>query len=225
VTVSEEIVSEESRPEAPIRVLLVDDHSLVRAGLQQLVDAASDLEVVGAAADGAEALRLVAELTPDVVVMDLSMPVMDGIEATRRLAVSHPDVQVVVLTSFSEGERVREALDAGAVGYLLKDSEPHDLLDGIRAVRRGEAPLDSRAAGAMLRAGRRQVRNGADLTDREQEVLALVARGLANKQIARELDISERTVKTHLGSIFQRLGVTDRTSAALWAQRNLVPRH
>ena len=207
-----------------ITVLLVDDHGLVLAGLQHLVDAAPDLTVVGTASDGQEALLRVPELGPDVVVMDLSMPRMDGLEATRRLTAGHPDVRVVVLTSSWDGDKVRQALDAGAVGYLLKDAEPHDLLEGIRAVRRGEAPLDPRAAGAMLRAQRRQARPGADLTDREREVLQLVAQGLANKQIARVLDISERTVKTHLGSVFQRLGVADRTSAALWAQRNLVTR-
>ncbi len=204
-----------------IRVLLVDDHKLVRAGLQSLVDSAADLTVVGAASDGEEAVRLVAELDPDVVLMDLSMPGMDGLEATRRISARHPDVQVLVLTSFSDGDRVRGALDAGAVGYLLKDADPQELLDGVRAVIRGESPLDARAARAMLQV--RPAARGDDLTDREREVLELITRGMANKQIAHALNISERTVKAHVGSIFQRIGVADRTSAAMWAERNLRP--
>ena len=204
-----------------IRVLLVDDHQLVRAGLQSLVDSAPDLTVVGTASDGEEAVRRVAELDPDVVVMDLSMPGMDGIEATRRICARHPAVQVLVLTSFSDGDRVRSALDAGAVGFLLKDSDPDELLQGVRAVARGESPLDSRAARAMLQL--RPTARGDDLTGREREVLALVTRGMANKQIAHALDITERTVKAHIGSIFQRIGVKDRTSAAIWSERN--PHH
>jgi DNA-binding NarL/FixJ family response regulator len=202
-----------------IKVMLVDDHKLVRAGLQSLVDSAVDMTVVGTASDGEEAVSLVGAADPDVVLMDLSMPGMNGVEATRQVTARHPDVQVLVLTSFSDGERVRDALDAGAVGYLLKDSDPLELLEGVRAVVRGESPLDARAARAMLQS-RRPVR-GAELTDREREVLELVTKGMANKQIATALDISERTVKAHLGNIFQRIGVADRTSAAMWAQRNL----
>jgi DNA-binding NarL/FixJ family response regulator len=202
-----------------IRVLLVDDHKLVRAGLQSLVDSTTDMTVVGAASDGQEAIALVADATPDIVLMDLSMPGMDGVEATRRIAASHPDVQVLVLTSFSDGERVQQALDAGAVGYLLKDADPQVLLDGIRAVSRGESPLDARAARAMLQA-RPTAPRGEDLTEREREVLRLITQGMANKQIARALNISDSTVKAHVGSIFQRIGVTDRTSAAIWAERN-----
>ena len=202
-----------------IRVLLVDDHQLVRAGLQSLIESTDDLDVVGAASDGAEAIDLVDQLAPDIVLMDLSMPGVDGIEATRRIVAAHPEVQVLVLTSFSDGERVRRALDAGAVGYLRKDADPQDLLDGMRAVVRGESPLDPRAARAMLQT--RPAARGDDLTDREREVLELITRGMANKQIARALHISDSTVKAHVGSIFQRIGVTDRTSAALWAERNL----
>ena len=201
-----------------IRVLLVDDHRLVRAGLQSLIESTTDLVVVGAASDGEEALAMVGATAPDVVLMDLSMPGMDGIEATERISALGQDVQVLVLTSFSDGDRVRRALDAGAVGYLLKDSDPEDLLRGVRAVVRGESPLDSRAARAMLQA--RPVARGEDLTEREREVLELITRGMANKQIARALQISDSTVKAHVGSIFQRIGVTDRTSAALWAERN-----
>ena len=202
-----------------IRILIVDDHQLVRAGLRTLLQS-SELDVVGAAADGLEAIRLCGVLHPDVVLMDLSMPGMDGSEATRRIRSACPDIQVVVLTSSSDGERVWEALDAGATGYLLKDSEPEQLRDAIRAVGRGESPLDPRAARSMLEA-RRPGGSAVELTDRERQVLLLVARGMANKQVARALTISERTVKSHLGNIFQRIGVSDRTSAALWAQRNL----
>ena len=201
-----------------IRILLVDDHQLVRAGLQSLFSSVPDLEVVGSAADGLEALAQVAAVRSQVVLMDLSMPGMDGIEATRRVVAAHPDVQVVVLTSFSDRDRVLDALEAGAVGYLLKDSEPEDLVRGIRAVTRGHSPLDPRVARTVLQARRAPA---IELTDRERQVLGLVREGLANKQIARALGISERTVKAHLGNAFQRIGVADRTSAALWAQRHL----
>jgi DNA-binding NarL/FixJ family response regulator len=202
------------------RVLLVDDHLLVRSGLEALLAATDDLQVVGAAGNGVEALQAARAEAPDVVLMDLSMPVMDGVTATRRILQEVPNAQVLVLTSFSDRERVVDALDAGAVGYVLKDSAPADLLDAVRAVARGESPLDPRVARTVL--ATRQARSAAgELTDREREVLALVARGLANKQIARSLGISERTVKAHLTSVFQRIGVGDRTSAALWAQRNL----
>jgi DNA-binding NarL/FixJ family response regulator len=201
-----------------IRVLLVDDHDVVRRGLMALFNGAAGFSVVGAAADGAEAVDLVGEHEPDVVLMDLSMPGMDGIEATRRVTSDRPDVRVVVLTSFSDRERILDALDAGAVGYLLKDADPDELLRGVQAAARGESPLAPKAARAVL-AARAETRPAAELTGREQEVLDLLAEGLANKQIARRLGIAEKTVKTHLTSVFQRIGVTDRTQAALWAQR------
>lgn len=201
-----------------ITVLVVDDHAVVRAGLAQLLAGADDLEVVGTAGDGAEAVELARELTPDVVLMDLQMPGMDGVEATRRV-VADGLAQVLVLTSYSDAERIVAALAAGAVGYLLKDAEPDDVLAGIRAVARGESPIHPRAARQLL--GARAARpTGPDLTPRETEVLGLVRAGLANKQIARRLGISERTVKAHLTSVFTRIGVTDRTQAALWAERN-----
>jgi DNA-binding NarL/FixJ family response regulator len=207
-----------------IRVLLVDDHRLVRAGLQSLLDATDDIRVVGAAADGREALELAAGLAPDVVLMDLSMPGMGGVEATRRLLADHPDLQVVVLTSFSDQDQVLDAVDAGAVGYLLKDADPAELLQGVRAAAAGQSPLDPKVARTLLT--RRATQAPQDqLSDREREVLTLVADGLANKQIARHLSITERTVKAHLTSIFQRIGVTDRTQAALWAERNGLRRH
>ena len=203
-----------------IKVLLVDDHPLVRDGLQQLLRAAPDIEVVGTAADGAAAVELAAAEQPDVVLMDLVMPGVDGVEATRRIMAGQPRTQVVVLTSFSDRERILDALDAGAVGYLLKDVDPADLVQGVRAAARGESPLDPKAARTLLVA--RDERSGPELTPREVEVLRLLRAGLANKQIARRLGITERTVKAHLTSVFQRIGVTDRTQAALWAERNGV---
>jgi DNA-binding NarL/FixJ family response regulator len=204
-----------------IGVLLVDDHPLVRAGLAGLLDATDDLSVVGQAADGEGALARAEELAPAVVLMDISMPGVDGIEATRRLLDGGYAGAVVMLTSFSDRARVVEALDAGAVGYLLKDSEPADVLAAVRAAASGHAPLDPRVAGALLPSRRRDP--AADLSAREVEVLRLVAEGLANKQIAKRLGIAERTVKVHLGNVFRRIGVTDRTSAALWARDHLAP--
>jgi DNA-binding NarL/FixJ family response regulator len=207
-----------------ITVVLADDHALVRRGLEQLLDADPDIHVVATASDGAEAVKVVEDLRPDVVLMDLQMPVLDGVEATRRIVRESPDdkqVQVVVLTSFSDTERIVAAIDAGAVGYLLKDTEPEDLLEGVRAAARGESPIHPRAARLLLTARTRQhPAVTVDLTRRETEVLGLVRQGLANKQIARRLGISERTVKAHLTSTFQRIGVTDRTQAALWAERH-----
>jgi DNA-binding NarL/FixJ family response regulator len=203
-----------------IRVLLAEDHAIVRNGLVELLAEAEDVEVVATAADGEQALASVAELRPDVVLMDISMPKVDGIRATASIAQADPDVRVVMLTAFSDRDRVVSALDAGAVGYLLKDAEPDEVLEAIRAASRGEAPLAPRAARELL-AARSQERH-ADLSKREREVLGLVAEGLPNKLIARRLEISEKTVKAHLTSVFQRIGVTDRTQAALWAQRHGV---
>ncbi|NHC44545.1 response regulator [Motilibacter aurantiacus] len=203
-----------------IRVLLADDHALVRAGLQQLLAAVPDVEVVGAASDGDEAVTMAAALQPDVVLMDLSMPRVDGVEATRRILAQRPDAQVVVLTSFVERERVVGALDAGAVGYLLKDGDPQDVVRGLAAVARGESPLDPKAARALLTT--RTTRPTVEMTEREREVLSLLAAGLANKQIGRKLGITEATVKAHLTRVYAAIGVMDRTSAAVWAHRNGV---
>ena len=202
-----------------IRVLLADDHAVVRSGLTQLLATVEDVEVVGAAADGAEAVDLALAERPDVVLMDLSMPVMDGIEAIGRVRAQDPEAKIVVLTSFSDRERILDALDAGAIGYLLKDAEPDELIRGVRAAAAGEAPLAPKAASAVLTA-RADQRPVAELTPREREVLGALARGKANKQIARELGISEKTVKAHLTRVFESIGVTDRTAAALWAQRH-----
>lgn len=202
-----------------IRVVLADDHAMVRRGLEQLLNAEPDVEVVGMARDGAEAIELVAQTSPDVVLMDLQMPVVDGVAATKQITGSSETV-VVVLTSFSDSERILAAIDAGAVGYLLKDAEPEHVIEGLRAAARGESPLHPRAARQLLTA--RSSSASVELTPRERQVLALVRGGLANKQIARRLDISERTVKAHLTSVFQRIGVVDRTQAAVWAERHSI---
>ena len=205
--------------ERPIRVLVADDHPVVRRGLSELLGAAADIEVVGAATDGDDAVRRALADDPDVVLMDVSMPNLDGVAATRRLLAERPEARVVMLTSFAERERILEALDAGAVGYLLKDAEPDELMRGVRAAARGESPLAPKAARAVLSA-RRERGPAQELTGREREVLALVGEGLPNKVIARRMGISEKTVKTHLTNVFQRIGVSDRTQAALWARRH-----
>jgi DNA-binding NarL/FixJ family response regulator len=203
-----------------IRVLIAEDHAVVRTGLLQLLGSVDDVEVVGAAADGQEAIGLAAAERPDVVLMDLEMPGLDGIEATRQIRAADASVNVVVLTAFSDRRRILDAIDAGAVGYLLKDAEPEELVRGLEAAARGESPLDPKAAQALVAA--RAARGGtAELTPREREVLTLLTDGLPNKLIARNLGISEKTVKAHLTNIFHRIGVTDRTQAALWAQSNL----
>ena len=202
-----------------IGVLVVDDHPMLRSGLAQLLEQADDITLIGLAADGAEGVALALGAHPDVVLMDLEMPGLDGIEATRRIRACCEHTQVVILTSFSDRARILDALDAGAAGYLLKDAEPDQLLRGIRAAAAGEAPLAPRAASELL-AERHETRPASGLTPREREVLAMVAEGLPNKLIARRLEISEKTVKAHLTRIFERLGVSDRTQAALWAQRH-----
>jgi DNA-binding NarL/FixJ family response regulator len=204
-----------------IRVVIADDHAVVRAGLAQLLATFQGVELVGTAANGEEAVSLCAEREPDVVLMDLEMPVLDGIEATARIRAAQPGVAVVVLTSFSDRQRILRALDAGAAGYLLKDAEPGELANSIEAAARGEAPLDPKAARALLSA-RRAPTVAETLSEREREVLAMVGQGLPNKVIAQRLAISEKTVKAHLTSVYRQIGVTDRTQAALWAARNGV---
>jgi DNA-binding NarL/FixJ family response regulator len=199
-----------------IRVLVAEDHAVVRSGLERLLATTSEIDVVGAAADGAEAVALAAEVAPDVVLMDLSMPNMDGIEATRRILGENDAIQVVVLTSISDREKIEAALDAGAIGYLLKDAEPDEVIRGIRAAARGESPIAPKAARTLLAA--RGQRPESQLSERELEVLRCVAEGLPNKLIARRLGISEKTVKAHLTRVYQQIGVTDRTQAALWAR-------
>jgi DNA-binding NarL/FixJ family response regulator len=203
----------------PIRVLVVDDHEAVRRGVGRVLDAADDIEVVGMACDGAEAIELAADREPDVVLMDLKMPGVDGFEATRRIARADDGPSVVVLTSFSDSGTVTAAIDSGAVGYLLKESTAAELVAGIRAAAEGESPLAPRVAATLVE----ERRNGGPsetLSDREREVLALVGAGVPNKLIAYRLGISPKTVKSHLSHIFRQIGVADRLQAALWAQRH-----
>jgi DNA-binding NarL/FixJ family response regulator len=202
-----------------IRVVVVDDHELVRAGLVELLGATGEIEVVGTAADGERALEIVSSHHPEVVLMDLSMPGVGGIEATRRILAEHASVRVIVLTSFSGSSEVLDALDAGAIGYLLKDASPDELRGGIQAAARGESPLSPKAARAVI-AARDTGNEAPELSAREREVLTCVGEGLSNKLIARRLEISEKTVKAHLTSVFQQIKVSDRTQAALWAQQN-----
>jgi DNA-binding NarL/FixJ family response regulator len=204
-------------PCRPIRVLIADDHELVRAAVGGLLHRQDDIDVVGLAGDGEEAVAMAAELRPDVVLMDLQMPVLDGIEATRRIGALPTPARVVVLTSFSDRRRITEAMDSGAVGYLLKDAEPDELLAGIRAAAVGTSPLDPRVAVALVEERRNGTPTDA-LSDRQREVLALVGAGVANKQIAHLLGISAKTVKSHLTHIFRHIGVTDRLQAAVWAR-------
>jgi DNA-binding NarL/FixJ family response regulator len=202
-----------------IKVLVVDDHELVRHGLAMLLGGAEDVDLVGLATDGAEALTLVEEHHPDVVLMDLSMPGMDGVEATRRISTNHPSSTVVVLSSFSERRTVLEAIDAGAAGYLLKDGGMDDILRAVRAAAQGESPLAPRAAQAILSA--RPARQMPELSAREREVVDYVVEGLRNREIAERMGITEKTVKTHLTHVYQRLGVDTRAEmiAAVKASR------
>ncbi len=202
-----------------IRVAIADDHRVVRVGLEQLLETIEDVELVGAADGGEATVALCAERKPDVLLLDLAMPDLDGIGVTRRLLDASPETKVIIFTSFGDRDEVLAALDAGAVGYLLKDAEPDELGAAIRAAARGEAPLAPRAAAALLES-RGRPQSHLELTAREREVLALVIGGHSNKQIARRLGIAEKTVKGHLTNLFQRIGVGDRTQAALWAERN-----
>src|SRR4051812_35624321 len=190
---------------------------MVRGALVGLLDRAGDMEVVGAARDGEEAVAVALDSAPDLVLMDLEMPGVDGVAATRRLAREAPGVRVVVLTSFADRDRILDALEAGATGYLLKDSDPAELVAALRVAHDGESPLAPRAATAVLS----RLRTSAPtLTAREEQVLRLIGAGLPNKRIAIRLGITERTVKSHITRIFERIGVRDRTNAALWAQRH-----
>jgi DNA-binding NarL/FixJ family response regulator len=201
------------------KVLLVDESALVRTGLATLIAATKDVRVVGEASNGAQAVEAVAEKRPDVVVMDVVMPVMDGIAATRVIRNDHPDVLVLVLTLSQDRAHVSRALDAGAIGYVLKDAQPANLLEAIRTVARGQSPLDPRVARTLLH--ERRVARGSDLSVREREVLFLLARGHPNRSVAARLGVQEATVKTHLTRIYRQIGVRNRRSAALWVQQNL----
>jgi DNA-binding NarL/FixJ family response regulator len=205
-----------------IRIVIADDHAMVRTGLSQLLGSFDDLDVVGTASNGEEAVKAVEELRPDIVLMDLSMPVMDGIEALTLIKQQHPATHVVVLTTFQEPRQVSAALSGGASGYLVKDVEPEVLVAGIRAAVQGGAPLSPSVAAGLLRGNSTMsMVSPSSLTRREMEILQLIVDGRTNHGIAVELGISEKTVKTHCSRLFQRLGVTDRTQAAVWAMRNL----
>jgi two-component system, NarL family, response regulator LiaR len=201
-----------------IRVLVVDDHAVVREGLRTFLLLQEGIEVVGEAADGREAVAAAHQLEPDVVLMDLVMPVLDGVEAMRTIREARPETRVVVLTSFTEDEKLLAAVRAGAAGYLLKTAPPQEVVRAIRAAHDGNAVLDPAAAGRLLQA-LTGPRDPQPLTPREREVLGLLSRGFTNKRIAGELGLSEKTVKTHVGRILSKLGVTDRTQAALYAVR------
>ena len=202
----------------PIAVLIADDHPFVRHGLRTFLETLDDVEVVGEAGNGAEAVEQAARLVPDVVLMDLVMPELDGVEATRRIRAESPTTKVIVLTSFDADEQVFPAIKAGAAGYLLKDVRPTELAEAVRKASRGEALLAPSVAAKLMQevAGDRPA---AGLTERELEVLRLIARGLSNKMIARELVVSEKTVKTHVSNILAKLHLSDRTQAALYAVR------
>jgi NarL family two-component system response regulator LiaR len=201
-----------------IKVLITDDHGVVRQGLRMYLGLDPELEVVGEAANGEEALRIARELRPNVVLMDLLMPVMDGIEATRAIRAEMPDVEVIALTSVLEDASVSGAVRAGAIGYLLKDTEADALGRAIKAAAAGQVQLAPEAASRLMREVRAP-ESPEPLTERETEVLKLVARGRANKQIAHELFVGEKTVKAHVSSILAKLGVQSRTQAALCAVR------
>ena len=201
-----------------IRILLVDDHSVVRQGLRMFLSVGGEFEVAGEARDGEEAIRLSAELKPDVVLMDLLMPVMDGIAAIGEIRKAQPDVEVIALTSVLEDASVVGAVRAGAIGYLLKNTEGNELRRAVRAAAQGQVQLSPEAASRLM-AGLRQPVQTESLTDRETEVLKFVAAGNSNKEIAAQLAITERTVKTHVSSIMAKLDVQSRTQAALYAVR------
>ncbi len=207
-----------------IRVLIVDDHAMVRIGLEHLLESYADIEVVGSAGSGEEAIVLTDTTSPQVVLMDMAMPAMDGIETTRRLLALHPNVIVIALSTHNDPQQVVGALDAGAHGYLVKDVEPAVLVSGIRSVLDGGAPLSPSVAGHLLRGGWHLEAPASRLTRRELDVLRLIVHGHHNKEIASVLGISEKTVKTHCTRLFQRIGVSDRTQAAVWAERNLPER-
>lgn len=211
-------------PSHPIRIMLVDDHTMVRRGLGTFLKAFDDLQLAGEAESGAAAIQLCAEVTPDVVLMDMVMPDMDGAAATRAIRQQFPQVQVIALTSFKEGDLVKNALEAGAIGYLLKDVSADELVHAIRAAHAGRATLSPEAAQALVEIANQPPTPGLDLTERELEVLALMVEGLNNTQIAGRLTVSSSTVKSHVSNILSKLGVASRTEAVTLALRSrLIP--
>ena len=206
-------------PAATIRVLLCDYHIVVREGLARLLENADGIDVVAVASDGVEGVEQARATRPDVILMDLSMPNLDGVGATRAIIAELPETYIVVLTSFADRERVLEAIDAGAAGYVLKDSDGAEVVRAIRAAAAGDAPLDPRAARAVLTRRSRETPS-TSLTPREREVLAQVGAGLSNKVIAIRLGITEATVKVHLKTLLRKIDVNNRTQAAIWAMNN-----
>lgn len=203
-----------------IKLLIVDDHKVVRSGVKALIATESELEVIGEAADGREAVTKVKAGNPDVVLMDLVMPEMDGVEATEAITEDEQELKILILTSFSEEERIIQAIKAGASGYLIKDASPDELVEAIKNVYRGESTLDPKIAGTVLNSIQGETSNSAgELTEREREVLELVAEGLPNDDIAEKLYISERTVRSHVSNILSKLDLANRTQAALYAVR------
>jgi NarL family two-component system response regulator LiaR len=209
-------------PSQPIRVMLVDDHMMVRRGLATFLKVFDDLQLVGEAENGAAAIQLCGEVLPDVVLMDMFMPDMDGATATRVIRQQFPQVQVIALTSFKEGELIKKALEAGAIAYLLKDVSADDLVRAIRAAHAGRATLSPEAAQALVETANQPPMKGLDLTEREREVLALMVEGLNNTQIAGRLTVSPSTIKSHVSNVLSKLGVASRTEAVTLALRNRI---
>ena len=209
-------------PSQPIRVMLVDDHTMVRRGLATFLKVFDDLQLVGEAESGEAAIQLCAEVLPDVILMDMVLPTMDGATATRAIRQQFPQVQVIALTSFKEGELIKNALEAGAIGYLLKDVTADDLVQAIRSAHAGRATLSPEAAQALVETSNLPPAPGLDLTEREREVLTLMIEGLNNTQIAGRLTVSPSTIKSHVSNILSKLGVASRTEAVTLALRNRI---
>jgi NarL family two-component system response regulator LiaR len=207
-------------PTQPIRVMLVDDHTMVRWGLATFLMVFNDFKLVGEAENGRTAIQLCAEVLPDVVLMDMAMPDMDGVTATRLIHQQFPQVRVIALTSFKEGRLIRDALEAGAIGYMLKDASADELAQAIRAAHAGRATLSPEATQALVHAASQPPAPGFDLTERERVVLALMVEGLNNTQIAGRLTVGLSTVKSHVSNILSKLGVASRTEAVTLALRN-----
>lgn len=209
-------------PSNPIRVMIVDDHMMVRRGLATFLKVFDDLELSGEAENGEVAIQLCARVQPDVILMDMVMPIMDGAAATRVIRQQFPQVQVIALTSFKEGELIKNALEAGAIGYLLKDVTADDLVRAIRAAQRGRVTLSPEAAQILVETANLPPVPGGDLTEREREVLILMIEGLNNTQIAGRLTVSPSTIKSHVSNILSKLGVASRTEAVTLALRNKI---
>jgi two-component system, NarL family, response regulator LiaR len=209
-------------PSQPIRVMLVDDHTMVRRGLATFLKVFDDLQLAGEVASGAAAIKLCGEIQPDVILMDMVMPDMDGATTTRVIRQQYPQVQIIALTSFKEGNLVKNALEAGAIAYLLKDVSADDLARAIRAAHAGRATLSPEAAQAFVETSNLPPVPGLDLTEREREVLTLMVEGLNNTQIAGRLTVSPSTIKSHVSNILSKLGVASRTEAVTLALRNNI---